>query len=540
MDMDDDSERLDQVGQLSAEQDLVSRLFTFLTELGDAESLDLQLRLVAGGLSVVVPGALGGMALVDETGTWTIVWQAKGELLDVPPELIEQLEPLHRLAAETEGLFIATREGGPAAVSVPPIFEARRIRRLAVGRLETRHRDVGVLFVGREAGRPFSPAEQLAVRAIARQTAFAVEHLRLTRSLARESDDLDGQAARSLQAALDEAQAMSARLEDENAYLRAEMQERADSDEIVGRSPAVVHLRQAIETVAPTSANVLISGERGTEPELVARAIHRLSPRQGRALIVVDCTAIPPEGWELELFGDSGEGGRDRVGRVRRAHEGTLCLNEVGAIPVDLQSRLLAALHGEPAGIGNTPAASVDIRAIATTTRDLRAEVDAGRFREDLYYQLNVFPIELAPLRRRRDDIPLLAAHYLAEAARRFDRPEVALTSADAHALRAGHWVGNDRELALAVERAVLTSRNGRLRFALPVETDDGTAVAGGAGAVQSEADMRRAQRDNLEAALRRTGWKIYGPDGAATLLGMKPTTLASRIKKAGVKKPDR
>ena len=387
--MNGDTARLGHTEPISAEQDLASRLLTFLTDLGDAESLDQQLHLVASGLSAAVPGAVGGIALVDETGTWTVAWQAKGEPLDVPPELIEQLEPLRRLAADTSGVFIATREGGPAAVSVPPIFEARRIRRLAVGLLKTRHRDVGMLFAGREAGRPFSPTEQLALQAIAQQTAMGVEHLRLTQALARQSGVLENRTAQRLGAALAEAEALRTRVEDENACLREEVRERANPAEIIGRSPAISHLLRAIETVAATSASVLISGERGTEQASVARAIHRLSPRHRRALITVRCAAIAPELCERQLFGPPEEAVPGAVlgpvGRIRLAHEGTLFLDEVGEIPFELQSKLLPALRdGNIAGVGDEHAEPVDVRVIATTTRDLRAEVDAGRFREDL------------------------------------------------------------------------------------------------------------------------------------------------------------
>ena len=350
-----------------------------------------------------------------------------------------------------------------------------------------------------------------------------------------------------LQAALGEVRALKEQLEEENVYLHEEIQTRHDASELIGRSPALGHVLQAIETVAPTSANVLITGESGTGKELVAHAVHRLSPRQGRALITVNCASIPRELLESEFFGHL-EGAftgavRDRVGRFQLAHQGTLFLDEVGEIPLELQPKLLRVLQqGAFERVGDEHTRTVDVRVIAATNRNLRKEVDAGRFREDLYYRLNVFPIEVAPIRKRRDDIPLLAAHYVDQAARRFNRPAVRLTNANIRELQAADWPGNVRELMHVVERAVLTARGGRLRFDLSVASADGMGAAGGPGfeEVLLEADIQRAQRDNLQAALRQTGWKIYGPGGAAALLGVKPTTLASRIRKAGLKRPDR
>ena len=281
-----------------------------------------------------------------------------------------------------------------------------------------------------------------------------------------------------LHAALGEVQALKDRLEEENVYLQEEIRTRHNFGEIIGQSPAIGHLLQAVETVAPTSANVLITGESGTGKELVARAVHRLSPRQGRALITVNCASIPRELFESEFFGHL-KGAftgavRDRVGRFQLAHRGTLFLDEVGEIPLELQSKLLRVLRqGEFERVGDERTLTVDVRVIAATNRDLRQEIDAGRFREDLYYRLNVFPIEVVPLRRRRDDIPLLAARFVEQAARRFNRPTVRLTNADVRALQTADWPGNVRELMHVIERAVLTAPGGRLRFDLPGRAQD-------------------------------------------------------------------
>ena len=650
----------------SGAEDFASRLLTFLSAVGGVSTEKERAHLIATRLSTVVPCAVAGVALVGESRTWSITWQMKGQPLEVSPELIEQLEPLHQLAAERPTLLIATREGGPAALGVPPVFEALRVRRLAVGRLTSMRHHLGLLFAGREAGRPFSSGEQLALLAIAQQAAVGIENLRLNEVLRRRSlsleqqnalilgaagegicgldseglttfvnpaaarllgwpvDELleqpmhallhhthadgssyprdtcpiyaafkDGQAhhvqdevfwrrdgtsfpveyvstpieeedelvgaavvfrdvtARKeaetqLHAALGEMQALTQRLEEENVYLQEEISTRHNFGENIGQSSAIGHLAQAVETVAPTSANVLITGESGTGKELVARAVHRLSPRQGRALITVNCASIPRESFESELFGHL-KGAftgavRDRVGRFQLAHRGTLFLDEVGEIPVALQSKLLRVLQeGAFERVGDERTLTVDVRVIAATNRDLRQEVDAGRFREDLYYRLNVFPIEVAPLRRRRDDIPLLAAHYVEQAARRFNRPAAQLTNTNIRELQTADWPGNVRELAHVIERAVLTARGGRLRFELPGRVERQVRERRPAtGEILTDAELQRAHDDNLRAALLQTGWKIYGPRGTAELLGMKPTTLTARIKKAGLRRPDR
>ena len=349
-----------------------------------------------------------------------------------------------------------------------------------------------------------------------------------------------------LHTALGEVRALTAQLEEENIYLQEEIRTRHNFGEIIGQSPAIGQVMQAVETVGPTNANVLITGESGTGKELVARAVHRLSLRQGRALITVNCASIQRELLESEFFGHlkgafTGAD-RDRVGRIQLAHRGTLFLDEVGEIPLELQAKLLRVLRqGEFERVGDERTLTVDVRVIAATNRDLRQEVDAGRFREDLYYRLNVFPIEVVSLRRRREDIPLLAAQFVEQAARRFNQPTVRLTNANLRELQTANWPGNVRELMHVIERAVLTAPGGRLRFDLLGRAEDPVRDREPAtGEVLTEAELRRAHDDNLRAALIQTGWKIYGPGGTAELLGLKPTTVAARIKKAGLRRPER
>ena len=302
--------------------------------------------------------------------------------------------------------------------------------------------------------------------------------------------------------------------------------------------------------VAPTDASVLILGESGTGKELVAREIHKQSQRSSKPMIQVNCASIPRELYESEFFGHvkgSFTGAvKDRAGRFEAADQGTLFLDEVGEIPLELQSKLLRVLQEKQyERVGDEKTRQVDVRIIAATNRDLKREVEAGRFRQDLYYRLHVVPIEVAPLRRREQDIPVLAAHFLELAAKRFNRPARRLTQANLLELQHYEWPGNVRELQNVIERAVITSGRDALRLNLPQGKDVERPSFRAPSFNKPEEDLeivpetewRRRERQNTLTALGRTGWRIYGPGGAAELLGMKPTTLASRIKKMGLKR---
>ncbi len=351
-----------------------------------------------------------------------------------------------------------------------------------------------------------------------------------------------------LRLALAEVEALKEQLHAENLYLQEEIKTQHNFEEIVGRSAAMQSVLAAIATVAPTQANVVITGETGTGKELVARAVHALSPRKDKPLIKVNCASIPRELFESEFFGHvrgAFTGAvRDRVGRFQLADQGTLFLDEVGEIPLEMQSKLLRVIQeGEFERVGEERTRTVDVRLITATNRNLKQEVEAGRFRQDLYYRLNVFPVEVAPLRHRKDDIPLLASRHIEQVSRRLNRTVPALTTHDVRRLQAYEWPGNVRELQNVVERALITMRGPRLVFDLP---HAGTRRAMNAGASNAESgdaevavipevEMRRQERDNVLRALEHTNWRVYGPDGAAALLGVKPTTLNSRIKKMGI-----
>ena len=348
-----------------------------------------------------------------------------------------------------------------------------------------------------------------------------------------------------LKAALTEVKSLKHRLEMENAYLQEELIAEQNAHEIVGKSEAVKSLVHRIELVGPTDANVLISGESGTGKELIARAIHNTSERSQRLLIRVNCAAIPAELFESEFFGHirgAFTGAvQDRVGRFELAHGGTLFLDEVGEIPLPLQGKLLRVLQEQNfERIGDNQTRQVDVRVIAATNRDLRAEIKAGRFREDLYFRLNVFPIESLPLRERPEDIPPLAQLFLKHVCRKFHRQGLELSLANVEKLQQYSWPGNVRELENVIERQVIVSKGGKLWFELPSD-NTGTRTVGEVRQIDvtakplTEAEKRQQDRENMMAALRQCKGKVFGEDGAAGLLGIKPTTLASRLKRHGI-----
>jgi len=347
------------------------------------------------------------------------------------------------------------------------------------------------------------------------------------------------EAEEKLRNALEEVDRLRKRLELENEYLQEEIRIGVNDRGIIGRSEAIETLRRQIELVADTDATVLITGESGTGKELIARAIHDASSRRERPLIRVNCAAIPRDLFESEFFGHvrgAFTGAlRDRIGRFELADGGTLFLDEVGEIPLELQGKLLRVIQeGTFERVGEERTRNVDVRIIAATNRDLESEIEQGRFREDLFFRLSVFPIRSVPLRDRPEDIPLLVQHFLSGPSRK-GRPAVRVTQADIARLQAYDWPGNVRELQNVLERAVILARGGRIALDLPVAplrpAEAGRAPEG-PRLVQTEEQRKQADRENVIAALRFSKGKISGADGAAALLGVKPTTLASRIRK--------
>jgi len=329
-------------------------------------------------------------------------------------------------------------------------------------------------------------------------------------------------------------------------YLRSELAAEHGFDEILGRSPALLEALRGVSQVAGTGATVLLQGETGTGKELFARALHERSGRRDGPLVRVNCAAIPAALIESEFFGHergafTGATQR-REGRFALADGGTLFLDEIGELPLELQGKLLRVLQeGEFEPVGGTRTRKVDVRVVAATNRDLAREVKEGRFREDLYYRLSVFPLRLPPLRERGDDVVLLAAALVEKLARALRKPMAPPGPADAAALRAYAWPGNVRELRNVLERAVITSSDGRLHLERALPATGPVAPAGPApaeGELLTERGLRELERRNTIGALARCGWKIAGEDGAARLLGVSPSTLKSRLKALRIARP--
>jgi transcriptional regulator with GAF, ATPase, and Fis domain len=350
--------------------------------------------------------------------------------------------------------------------------------------------------------------------------------------------------------AFDELNRLRSHLELENEYLNEEVKQALHFGDIVGSSGALRKVLEQVDLVASTDSTVLILGESGTGKELVARAIHERSPRRKHPLIKVNCGAVPHELFESEFFGHV-KGAftgaiKDRVGRFELADGGDIFLDEIGEIPLSLQPKLLRVLQEKQfERVGDAQTRTVNVRVLAATNRDLKEEVRLGSFREDLYYRLSVFPIEVPPLRERIEDIPALALHFIERTARRMNLALPKLVRAQVEQLKNYSWPGNVRELENVIERAMILARTGKpLHFDLP---DDEVkrprkrprpeASAPGDFKVRTQDELRAEERKNILAALEQTNGKVFGPGGAAELLGMRPTTLASRLRALGLQR---
>jgi formate hydrogenlyase transcriptional activator len=337
------------------------------------------------------------------------------------------------------------------------------------------------------------------------------------------------------------------KLAQEKLYLEDEIRSEANFEEIVGKSPALHRVLKLVETVAPTESTVLICGETGTGKELIARAIHDLSSRSSKTFVRLNCAALPAGLLESELFGH--EKGAftgaiaQRIGRLELADHGTLLLDEVGEIPLELQPKLLRILQErEFERLGSTRTIRTNVRLIAATNRDLAAMVEEQKFRSDLFFRLNVFPIQAPPLRERPDDIPLLVRHFAEEFSRRMSRRIETIPSETMNALCQYHWPGNIRELQNIIERAVILSSGPAL--VVPLAEIQGRTTAAAAGDDASVRSARRrpvrsilaeVDRDQIIGALKGAGGRVGGPNGAASRLGLKRTTFITRMKTLGI-----
>jgi len=414
-------------------------------------------------------------------------------------------EELKRLAAESPCAQYFLAEGVKAFCSVP---------------LLSHDRALGALTVARCREDAFSPQDIELLSEVSKQIAIAVENAQAYRELSELKD----------------------KLAKEKLYLEEEVRTEYSFAEIVGHSDTLKRTLQAVETVAPTDAVVLIQGETGTGKELIARAIHNLSARRERTLVKLNCAAIPSGLLESELFGHE-KGAftgaiERRLGRFEVAHKGTLFLDEVGDIPLELQPKLLRVLQEQEfERLGSSRTVRTDVRVIAATNRDLAQMVAENQFRADLYYRLNVFPVRLPPLRERPEDIPLLVAYFVQHHARRMNKRIESIPAEAMNALQRHTWAGNVRELENFIERSVIVTRGSHLQIHLAeLETD---AITNGDGKTAPPArlvSMEEMERAHIEEVLRHTGNRIAGSGGAAEILGLPVSTLRSRMKKLGIK----
>lgn len=405
-------------------------------------------------------------------------------LSDVPPDKLEMV----------------TAEGIKSSCSIPLI---------------TRNRTVGVLALARLIEMPFSQEEVHFLTQMAGQIAIAVENACTYQQITDLRD----------------------KLAQEKLYLEDEIRAELNFERIVGNSPSLRRTLQQVEVVAPTDSTVLIHGETGTGKELVARAIHDASPRRAGAFVKLNCAAIPTGLLESELFGH--EKGAftgavaQRIGRFELANGGTIFLDEIGEIPLELQPKLLRVLQErEFERLGNSRTFRTDARLIVATNRDLAAMVEEGKFRSDLFYRLNVFPVHVPPLRERSEDVPLLVRHFAQEFSRRMNKQIDTIPSDTLKSLTRYHWPGNIRELQNMIERAVILSSGPVLRVSLP----ELRQPAANAKTSPSKSDtLEEAERKHVLAVLEEVNWVLAGPKGAAARLGMKRSTLQYRMGKLGI-----
>jgi chemotaxis protein methyltransferase CheR len=405
----------------------------------------------------------------------------------------------------------------------------------------------GTRIIVEAHGRPLSPGRRItAIRDI-------TERKKLEDALQKAHDNLEQQVkertARLVvameevekrkqiaEAALSEIKKLKDQLEAEKNYLQEEIQLANNHENIIGQSDGLKYVLYKVEQIAGSDTTVLVLGETGTGKELVARAIHGLSSRKNRPLIKVNCAALPANLIESELFGhEKGAftGSHTRhLGRFEVANGATLFLDEIGELPLELQPKLLRVLQdGEFERLGSSSTTKVDVRIIVATNRNLEEEVRKGRFREDLWYRLNIFPITVPPLRDRKEDTPLLVNYYVKKIAKRMGKTIETIPSSVMNALQGYHWPGNVRELENVLERAVIDASGPKLRLVDELKKPS-------RGSSTSQKTLEAVERDHIIQTLEQTHWKVGGKDSAAEILGLDRSTLRFRMRKLGIQKP--
>jgi transcriptional regulator with GAF, ATPase, and Fis domain len=345
--------------------------------------------------------------------------------------------------------------------------------------------------------------------------------------------------------AFDQIKRLSEQLDQENKYLQEEVKKGANFEEMIGESSALVNVFKSIGQVAPTDYTVLILGETGTGKELIARAVHNRSSRKGKALIKVNCAALPPQLIESELFGHekgSFTGATEkRIGKFELAHGGTIFLDEIGELPLELQPKLLRVLQEkEIERVGGKGPIPLDVRIIAATNRNLQAEISAGRFRSDLYYRLNVFPVILPPLRERKEDLMPLAMHFLQKISKKLGKSLTGISESTKLQMLNYHWPGNIRELEHLLERAAIMATSPVISLIEPLLHEPSSvpdlAVSANAS-IPVVKPHEQAEKDNIVQALKIANFRIRGKGGAAELLNVKPTTLEAKMARLGIQR---
>jgi formate hydrogenlyase transcriptional activator len=493
---------------------------TLLLEVNNAIVSNLELRdllsAISGSLRSVMQCDGVGVALPEGESK-----QLRFYAFDFPDGMGRIQEELLITPGEDSPGARVFRTGEPVSVlsresdCVDPLAEAEGVQSLCYIPLVGRSRTLGLLSLARLAPIPFSPKDLEFLTLVGNQVAIAVENALAYHEIAGLKD----------------------RLAQEKVYLEDEIRGELNFEEIVGRSPALRSVLQEIETVAPTDSTVLIYGETGTGKELIARAIHNLSTRGKSSFVKLNCAAIPTGLLESEMFGHekgafTGAVGQ-RIGRFEVADRGTVFLDEIGEIPLELQPKLLRVLQErEFERLGSSRTLRTDARLIAATNRDLGAMVGEQKFRADLFYRLNVFPVHVPPLRERPDDIPLLVRHFVQQFARRMSKVVDTIPTETMSVLVRYHWPGNIRELQNLLERAVILSPGPVLK--VPLHDLQVHATPAPARKMETLEDVER--RHILEA-LDAADWVISGPKGAAVTLGLKRSTLQARMEKLGIRR---
>ncbi|MDB5310102.1 MAG: hypothetical protein JWO38_4304, partial [Gemmataceae bacterium] len=514
--------------ELRDERDRLKLLLDVTTAV--VSHLDLRglFRAIAAGLRRVVPAEYISLALYDPARqAWDL------HVLDFPSSkgYLRESIRIPFAAAPASIAFTARKTATLDRAGLEQIAPTSPVARALVDEgishwccvpMLGRDRVLGTVNIGREADVVFGPAEVEWLERIAGSVGLAVENA----------------------FAFAEIEELKNKLAAEKTYLEDEIRTEHGFAEIIGNNSGLRAVLDQVEIVAPADTTVLILGETGTGKELIARAIHRLSKRSARTFVKLNCAAIPTGLLESELFGHEKGAFTGAVarkdGRFELADGGTLFLDEVGDIPLDLQAKLLRVIQEEEfERLGGTKTIRVDVRLVAATNHDLAKMVADGRFRADLFYRLNVFPIRLPPLRERADDIPALARYFTAEYARKLNKRVTTIPGPALAALTRYPWPGNVRELENLIERCVLLSPGAELRVPLNELAASAVALPTGANGHPPSRTMVEAEREHIIAVLKAAGGKVGGPDGAAARLGMKRTTLQSKMKKLGIRTQD-